>query len=511
MKFKAYSYTRFSSGKQAKGISKIRQQESPFVLDFIKRHGLHVVQQMVDAGVSGFKGKNFSHTAALGKFFEAIRQGKIDKGSILIIENCDRFSRANITECITHFIEIIKAGVSIGIVSMNIIIDLDRLNSDPMVWHYVSNEFLRARSESKRKSELSKANIANKLERAKRGEKIYFGGLAPSWIKGVEDGEWIVEERIDKTIQRVFEMYLEGKSCSAIAKTLNQENVKSIRETLWFNTTVKHILANRAVIGHCKVGDFESDSYYPRLVSDGDFYTVQTKLARNATNRGGSRNNKVPNIFKGLLSCAKCGGLIAVRHPIVAGHCYHYMGCKFSHFRCCTDKQNWKMDEFEERFFFLVLEKNPDEFLEKPKTKTEKETPLARLNGELQKVTFAIGQATQLLGELPMEEIRKRLSELEAERLKLKLNIQKELTKQAATEANPSTVQKFKEMFSADNEEEWVANAEEILTKLKDDKIRAGLRNILPSLVERIQIDFSGWKYTVTFTNGVKKTMVFDA
>ncbi|MDB6019887.1 MAG: hypothetical protein JWR19_4376, partial [Pedosphaera sp.] len=309
MKYKAYSYTRFSTGKQSQGISKIRQQESPLVLDFIKRHNLTVVQHMVDAGVSGFKGKNFSNTAALGKFIEQIRQGNVDRGSVLIVENLDRFSRDNITDCIGRFSEIIKAGVNIGLVSMNIIIDLDQMNNNPMLWTYVSNEFMRARGESKRKSDLSKANIANKIERAKKGERIYFGGLAPTWIKGVdENGGWIVGERINKIIQRVFQMYLDGNSCSAIAKTLNNENVKSIRDTLWFNTTVKHILANRCVLGYCKVGSFESDNHYPRLVSDADFYAVQTKIARNVTNRGGSPSGKVPNVFKGLLRCAKCSG-----------------------------------------------------------------------------------------------------------------------------------------------------------------------------------------------------------
>ena len=108
---KAYSYTRFSTGVQRHGGSLKRQTESPEVLEFIRSNKLTVVQQMVDSGVSGFKGKNFSNVNALGKFIEEIKKGNIETGSVLIIENLDRFSRDVITNCIPRFIDIINRPV----------------------------------------------------------------------------------------------------------------------------------------------------------------------------------------------------------------------------------------------------------------------------------------------------------------------------------------------------------------------------------------------------------------
>ena len=65
-----------------------------------------------DLGVSGWTGKNIE-TGALGDFIAAVKAGKIPKGSCLLVENWDRFSRLKPMEVYTKIGEIIKAGVDV--------------------------------------------------------------------------------------------------------------------------------------------------------------------------------------------------------------------------------------------------------------------------------------------------------------------------------------------------------------------------------------------------------------
>jgi DNA invertase Pin-like site-specific DNA recombinase len=211
---KAYSYIRWSLGNQKHGASLSRQTQAPLVLDFIKTHKLNVVETMIDSGVSGFRGKNFSNDKALGKFIEQIRLGNIERGSVLILENMDRFGRDTTPNMIKRFIEIVESGVSIGVVAMDVIIDLEMLSSNNMIWNFVSGEIQRARAESTRKQTFSKDNIYNKVEAAKRGELIYFGGMCPSWITGIKNksGERIVKGTADKIgVEWILRMTAESR------------------------------------------------------------------------------------------------------------------------------------------------------------------------------------------------------------------------------------------------------------------------------------------------------------
>src|SRR5580692_11060030 len=141
-KKKAYSYRRFSSGKQSKGSSIQRQGEK--AVEFCKRHNLELADVFTDSGVSAWKGKNFSPDFALGKFYELAQKGQIEKGSVLVIENLDRLSREEITDCAAKFLQIVNSGIAIGLVDKDIILDTGRFltmdtfegnNEDPLSLH----------------------------------------------------------------------------------------------------------------------------------------------------------------------------------------------------------------------------------------------------------------------------------------------------------------------------------------------------------------------------------------
>src|SRR5215471_18471211 len=94
----AYSYIRFSSPEQAKGDS-IRRQESLRDAWLAKTGAvLDTSLSLRDEGVSAFAGAHRQNADrhALAAFLELVKQGRIPRGSYLIVESLDRLSREHI-------------------------------------------------------------------------------------------------------------------------------------------------------------------------------------------------------------------------------------------------------------------------------------------------------------------------------------------------------------------------------------------------------------------------------
>src|SRR5262245_887480 len=103
----AFSYIRFSRKKQQKGESFRRQSE--FAGEVCAENAWTLDQSLTlhDLGVSAFRGAN-AKFGALGCFLEAVRRGRVPKGSVLIIESIDRLSRNKVGEALQLFISILN-------------------------------------------------------------------------------------------------------------------------------------------------------------------------------------------------------------------------------------------------------------------------------------------------------------------------------------------------------------------------------------------------------------------
>src|SRR5262245_57183192 len=90
-----YSYVRFSQRKQRKGDSYRRQLEWGKKICEEKGWKLEEGFRLEDLGVSAFRGKNKTR-GSLGAFLQAIEEGRVKSGSILLLESLDRLSREDI-------------------------------------------------------------------------------------------------------------------------------------------------------------------------------------------------------------------------------------------------------------------------------------------------------------------------------------------------------------------------------------------------------------------------------
>src|SRR3989442_15538291 len=89
---RAYSYSRVSDPKQARANKDGLRRQDTYAADRCAREGWCLDDSLVfsDKGKSGFHGDNLKGTAALARFLDLVKSGRITAGSVLIIENLDR-------------------------------------------------------------------------------------------------------------------------------------------------------------------------------------------------------------------------------------------------------------------------------------------------------------------------------------------------------------------------------------------------------------------------------------
>ena len=316
----AYSYCRVSSNPQERGDGIRRQVAGSKALAL--KHGWTLSDQTLhDLGVSGFHGKNWREGELAG-FLEAIRKGAVKKGSVLIVESLDRISRDDLVEALPLFLGIIKSGVDIATCNPERIYD-GRAMQDSYPIMEALFTFIRANEESKIKSIRISAAWSEKRKQIqdrkggaweeKRnqlqgGKKL--SAQCPAWLDLSADKMNFSFNDGAKIIKRICMMAIDGHGATAICKQLNKEEIPSIgrssRSNAWHKSYIKKIIHNKALIGEYQpfmghnnrkpIGDPIPD-YFPRLISDKDFYRMQT-LTRS---KPGRTSPSTPNIFSGLL------------------------------------------------------------------------------------------------------------------------------------------------------------------------------------------------------------------
>ncbi|QDC01871.1 recombinase family protein [Mesorhizobium sp. 8] len=376
---KAYSYLRFSTPEQAEGDSYRRQMAA--ALDWCKRKGVELDDKLRfhDLGKSGYTGANFTE-GALGRFVDAVQAGEIERGSYLLIESWDRFSRQNAMTSTARLFDLATAGITVVTVDDGQEYSQERLTGpdvSPMLLLVV--KLSQAHLESARKSNNVGKAWADKRERARAGEHK-LTKRAPEWLS-LEDGRFI--ERADRVeiVRRVFRETIDGYGRRTIVHRLNEEGIPNFRAgenrkrkpTGWHASSVAKILTNRAVIGDFFPGTgstrfrtYQKEAepirgYYPAILDEDTYWRAQAVIAsrRRVTDddgrvvqRGaaGRRGSGVSHLLTGLGRCSICHGPMHIinKGPLPRGGLY--FECDTARRRAGCDNMNrWRVDEIERR------------------------------------------------------------------------------------------------------------------------------------------------------------------
>lgn len=338
----AYSYVRFSTSKQELGDSLRRQVEA--TEEYCAKHNLtlHPVSYR-DLGVSAFKKKNLE-SGALAAFIDAVKTGKVAKGSYLIIEQFDRMSRADTDVALRLLLDLVHSGIKVVTL-------VDEKIWDKAAVKDIGNLILaivfmsRANNESAMKADrISKAWGQKKLKAAQfddsgenEGKRNIVTSECPRWLRvnANKDGFDVLPDKV-RSVQLVFDSRIAGLGIVAITRRANEEKwpvpgkppvrkageddatfeTRCAQEMTWHTSLVGRLLKNRALLGEYQPYKDGEDGervpvgepikgYYPAVIDEVTFNRAAAKAIRDGRFPG-RRDASLKNWLQGILKCT-CG------------------------------------------------------------------------------------------------------------------------------------------------------------------------------------------------------------
>ncbi|APW45511.1 recombinase family protein [Rhodoferax antarcticus] len=309
----AYSYIRFSSYAQTLGDSLRRQMKAAYEYATLNNLTLRDDFSFRDLGVSAYDRSNLEK-GALSIFLRAVREGRVKRGSLLLVENLDRLTRTATYKAVALLGELVESGVTVVTLSDKMVYTAESLQDDRELFYSVML-FARGHGESKRKSELIAASYAG---RRLAGSKIICN-IAPGWLLKDKIAKcWLLDEAKSESVKRVFGLYLAGTSAHSICQTANAEawplpSMRSAHSNGWHVSLVRRVLKNPAVTGlYVERNGEEHPDFFPAVLSYGEFARAQV-TADSRASFPRRRDNTRFNLFQGLIFCGYCGATMGYR------------------------------------------------------------------------------------------------------------------------------------------------------------------------------------------------------
>lgn len=303
-----YSYRRFSDPKQAAGDSSQRQWA--YAAKWAADHGrqLDETLSMEDKGLSAYH-QHHVKKGALGVFLAAVEAGRVEPGSVLVVEGLDRLSRAEPLIAQAQLAQIINSGISVVTASDNKVYSREALKANPMDLVYSLLVMIRAHEESETKSTRVKAAIRRQCEAWQAGtyRGVIRNGTDPSWVRWDKEAKrWELIEDRAAVVRQVLEWYQAGWGVTRIVREMLARKM-SFTGRQPNQLGIHRLVRLQPLMGHREIevdGEtFLLRDYYPPLLAEADWPHLQAV----ADKRGirWSRGD-VPALFTGF-GVARCG------------------------------------------------------------------------------------------------------------------------------------------------------------------------------------------------------------
>jgi DNA invertase Pin-like site-specific DNA recombinase len=361
----AYSYIRFSTPEQLKGDSLRRQTQATAEWCERNKVALDTSLSLRDLGVSAFKGVHRTGDKhALGAFLKLANQGRIPRGSYLVIENLDRLSREDERTALRLWMDILDTGINIVQLTPETVFRHEK--SDMMDIMRAIIELSRGHSESRMKSQRNGDAWEEKRGQVRSGGGILTHHL-PAWVREV-DGTLQLDARKAAAVRRIFELAADGRGVHLIIKTLDAESRPSIGPSgRWSRGYVGQILRDRRAVGEFQprhasgkpAGDPIPD-YFPPCVTENEWLAARAAMGARTMPRG--RVGEHVNVFSDLLHNARDGDryYVGTRSPRGKRHRVLIARGAYDHGAACV---SFPFDVFERAVLSLLREVDPHEVL----------------------------------------------------------------------------------------------------------------------------------------------------
>jgi DNA invertase Pin-like site-specific DNA recombinase len=420
-----------------------------------------------------------------------VEDGRIERGSYLIVESLDRISREAVMDAATRLFDLIRAGIIVVTLSDGQEYSEDRLRTDwtPLMFSLIV--MARAHEESRIKSDRVGEAWRQKKEAARKEGKP-LTPRCPEWLE-VRDGAFVERPERVALVRRIFQETIEGFGRREIMRRLNEEEVPTFRGGEgWHTSSIAKVIQSRAVLGEYQPhsgthknrnrkpeGDPIFD-YYPRIIDDETFWRAQNATEGRRQSAAGRKGQKGAHILQGLGRCASCGGPMHVQNKGEPPKGGIYLACSSNLRKTgCDNNRRIRVDRLERDLLTALLHVDVAAL-----ASLDDETPqmLRQIEALKAKLADAKVRRTRLLSVLVTEdeEVKEQFGQVAAEVKELTKQLKEQEKAAASKQADPGTIARL-------------ATANELSGQLEEAdlekrrELRIKLSSLLRGLVERVE------------------------
>ena len=354
------------------------------LLDYCRRNNLTIIKIYKEV----VSGEAISNRPQMQKLLEDVYDGLYEGVVVIEIERLSRGNQIDQAEVIDVFK---RTGTKIY--TLNKIYDLSKEEHDE---DFLEFGLFMSRREYKI---ICKRLLRGRQQSHKEG--YYIGSVLPFGFSKVKEVRgWVLVPNDDsKTVELIFNKFLEGMGISEICRYLNNKGIKPQRAKTWSEYLIRAILKNKTYIGylHSKKNNNYIEGKHQPIIDVELFNAVQKKLSKST--RVNSVSSGLKNPLAGLIYCSSCGRSM-VRNKNT--HNVEYIKCK--NIACSMQSSRLTVIESElikglqnelENFNYYLL--NYDSQIQSKKAQIDNEIEL--LNKEIVKKENMITRACEMLEE----------------------------------------------------------------------------------------------------------------
>ena len=306
---RVYSYLRFSDPRQATGSSADRQLQ--YAQRWAAEKGLALDESLSlrDEGLSAYHQRHVKQ-GALGVFLQAVEDGRIADGSVLVVEGLDRLSRAEPIQAQAQLAQIINAGITVVTASDGREYNRAGLKAQPMDLVYSLLVMIRAHEESDTKSKRVKAAIRRQCEGWIAGtyRGVIRNGKDPQWLHWDGQSWQFVPDRVEG-VRLIIDLFRQGYGSVRIVRELTERGLAVTAKGVTA-LQVYRLVRLPALVG-AKVLELDGETYrlegyYPPIMDVGDHADLQLLVESRVRRKG---KGEIPGLVTGLgiAYCGYCG------------------------------------------------------------------------------------------------------------------------------------------------------------------------------------------------------------
>ena len=343
-------YIRVSTEDQAREGFSLGEQEEK-LLQLCKFKGLEVYKVYKDAGISA---KDMEHRPQFQEMLKDMKEGKLN---YIVAYKLDRITRS--VRDLEELISVLEQ------YNCFLLCDRDDVNTSTANGRF----FVRMLTV------LSQLEIEIVSERTKFGlngaiKSGHIPGQRPFGYKSAEDKRMVIDNATRSYVEKIFDMYLEGKSFQQIANYFKENNIYPKKN--WKDTTIQKIIDNKIYMGdyeqYKRIGKQENlepivyMNVVEPIISRAKWEECQRQKERNQRTY---TRDRVYSFFQ-RLKCPNCSRIMKCKGSGGTKRKYMYYTCEHCHINFNEDHVEHLLRDFiydlleydmaVKKFFLPVLE-----------------------------------------------------------------------------------------------------------------------------------------------------------